>query len=77
MSQFKDVVLCVRSLINDARYARVYSHTTQKNKKQRARTLRYNVRSQNGQGTAIYERFEVFRDHTDSDYVIEEYIRTK
>ena len=74
MSQFKDVVLCVRSLINDAR---VYSHTTQKNKKQRARTLRYNVRSQNGQGTAIFPRFAVFRDHTDSDYVIEVYIRTK
>lgn len=74
MSQFKDVVLCVRSVKNSAR---VYSHTTQKNKKQRAGMLRYNVRSQNGQGTAIYERFEVFRDHTDSDYVIEEYIRTK
>jgi hypothetical protein len=72
MSTFKDVALCVVSKINGAR---VWSHTTAKNAKAREAMLRYNVSSINGQGTAIFERFVPFGNHTENDYIVERYNR--
>ena len=74
MNKFKDVVLCVYSLKNDAR---VYSHTTLKNKNKRIQMLKYNIKSINGKGTAVFARFAPFDNHTETDYIIEEYIRTQ
>jgi hypothetical protein len=72
MSKFKDVILVVRSLKTGAWLP---SHTTSKNAKIREAMLRYNVKSVNGQGTAVFTRFNIFKDHTDSDFVIEKYVR--